>query len=202
MTTLKLRFLVCLLSICFITACAPPKLKPEWAIPSQGKSQIKATQPSSITSWEISGAMAAKNQKKAWTASLDWVQSGPEQYQIRLFGPLGGGAVLIEKSKGIVTFLDGPKKVTSHNADELLELQTGIRLPVNDLYYWVRGLPASASTKSTQYDSKGHLTTLSEAGYVIHYLNYSTISNIDLPEKIVLQGHGVVIKLVIKKWSI
>ncbi len=199
----------CMLVIGFLTACAPPKMAPEapfehWKPqnelePHPGKVSRHAN---SLSSWEISGAMAARNKTKGWTASVHWVQQGANQYQLRLFGPLGGGTILIEKNGSVVTYTDGPKKITSHHADELLQQQTGIRLPVQDLYYWVRGLPAPGAVQSAKYDKQTHLESLSQAGYTISYMNYISVNHIDLPRKIHLQGHGVVIKFFIKHWVI
>ena len=201
---------ICIFSVCFITACAPHKLIPEFPVehsnplnklqqPSENKAKIKAT---SISSWELSGAMAARNKNKGWTSSLHWVQQGANQYQIRLLGPLGGGTVLIEKKGGVVTYRDGPKKVSSQSADELLQQQTGIRLPVHYLYYWVRGLPAPGAVQSSHFDTNHHLASLKQAGYVINYTNYTSVHNVDLPSKIQLQGHGVLMKLIIKRWTV
>ena len=201
--------LIGIFSICGLTACAP-KITPEFTaenkqllntpqVPSTSKTKLKAT---TVSAWEISGAIAARNKKKGWTASLNWMQREANQYQIRLFGPLGGGTVLIEKNDNVVTYVDGPKKVTSANADDLLQQQTGVRLPVHDLYYWVRGLPAPGTVQSSKYDQNANLMFLAQAGYTISYSNYTSINNVDLPGKIQLQGHDVTIKLVIKRWKV
>ena len=200
----------CIFSLCFLTACAPHKVEQSLSggeLSPSGQSkplmQNEATvSAKTISSWDISGAMAARNQKKGWSASLHWAQQGPSQYHIRLSGPLGGGTVLIDKQGGVVTYADGPKRASSHNADDLLQQQTGIRLPVQNLYYWVRGLPAPGSVEAAQYDEHHNLIALSQAGYKIYYTNYSSIDHINLPGKINLQGNGVVIKLVIKRWNI
>jgi outer membrane lipoprotein LolB len=144
--------------------------------------------------------MAAKTAKKAWSASVNWQQQGMNSYQIRLYGPLGSGTVLVEKQGGVVTYKDGPKTVSSASAEELLQQQTGIRLPVNQLYYWVRGLAAPGPVHSKSHDSAHRLSTLNQSGYAIQYLNYTSIENIALPQKIQLQGHGIFIKFVIKSW--
>ena len=199
--------LIGLSSLCLVTACAPHKMTPEF--PFEGKAPLNEPQKalpgkakaSSISSWELSGAMAARNQKKGWSATLNWIQRGANQYQIRLFGPLGGGTVIIEKNDGVITYVDGPKKITSSNADDLLQKQTGVRLPVHDLYYWVRGMPAPGAVQSSHYEGT-HLASLTQDGYVIHYVNYMSVNQVDLPSKIELQGHGVKIKLVIKHWKI
>lgn len=162
----------------------------------------RAVKTAKVSSWEISGALAAKNSKKAWTASYNWRQQGPNNYQIRLFGPVGGGTVIIDKEGGVVRFKDGPKTITSHNADTLLHQQTGVRLPVQNLYYWVRGLPAPGAVQSAKYDEYNHLVYLQQGGYTIEFTSYTSAHEIDLPSKIQLTGQGVSIKLIIKRWVV
>lgn len=200
----------CISAICLLTACTTPQrttIEPSsQTTPPKTETQemthhSKIALASSITSWQLSGAMAAKNAKKGWTASLDWKQQGPNRYQIRLFGPLGGGTVIIEKHGNVITYQDGPKTITSTNADELLAKKTGVRLPVKNLYYWIRGLPAPGSVTSSNYDTEKRLISLNQAGYNINYTAYTSIKSINLPSKIRLEGHGVMLKLVIKHWE-
>ncbi|RJT48642.1 lipoprotein insertase outer membrane protein LolB [Legionella taurinensis] len=162
----------------------------------------QAKQTASISSWELSGAMAARGKKKSWTASVNWLQNGPGSYQIRLFGPLGSGTVMIDKKGGVVTLRDGPKKVSSSSADALLRKETGVGLPVANLYYWVRGLPAPGAVQTAQRDPKNRLLLLRQAGYTIQYLGYSAVGKAALPSQIRLQGHDIFIKMVIKKWRV
>lgn len=162
----------------------------------------QAKQTASLSSWELSGAMAARGKKKSWTASVNWLQNGPGSYQIRLFGPLGSGTVMIDKKGSVVTLRDGPKKVSSSSADALLRKETGIGLPVANLYYWVRGLPAPGAVQTAQRDPNKRLLLLRQAGYTIQYLGYSAVGKAALPSHIRLQGHDIFIKMVIKKWRI
>lgn len=155
-----------------------------------------------ITAWDISGAMAARNKQKAWTASFNWLQQGSDNYQMRLFGPIGSGTLMISRAAGITTFRDGSKKDASTNAEKLLLKQTGIALPVNNLYYWIRGLPAPGSVGNTQRDEASRLKTLHQAGYVVDFMNYTRIDDTDLPTQIRLTGKGVFIKVIVKKWRI
>lgn len=187
-------------SSCLLMACAPIK-KPDIMPLNQPETitQVPVTQTSSLTSWDLSGAIAARNKQKSWTASLNWLQQGPNSYQIRLMGPLGGGTVMIEKHNGIITFRDGPKTISSTDADKLLFTQTGVRLPVSHLYYWVRGVPAPGQTHA---DSRHQVSQFNQDGYNIMYSQYMKVRELVLPSKIKLEGHGVVIKLVIKRWKI
>ncbi|WP_028388197.1 lipoprotein insertase outer membrane protein LolB [Legionella fairfieldensis] len=157
---------------------------------------------SKISSWEISGAMAARSKGKGWSASLNWLQRGPGQYQIRLSGPLGSGTLLISKTGRSVTLRDGPKTVTSSDASSLLKQQTGISLPVNNLYYWARGIAAPGAVQGEKRDQAGRLIGLRQAGYTIQYLQYTAAGNAILPSHIRLQGNGVFIKLIIRQWRV
>lgn len=198
-----------LVPICLLAACTAHKTanqptqqnQPTTANKVVSVEQRKA-ETKTISSWEIRGALAAKNKAKGWSAAMNWIQSGPSSYQIRLIGPLGAGSVLISKNGGVITFQDGPKKITSGNADELLLQQTGIRLPVNNLYYWVRGLPAPGKVSGEHRDQYNHLVQLKQSGYNIDFAQYTTIKGADLPGLVRLEGNGVMIKVIIKNWRV
>jgi outer membrane lipoprotein LolB len=190
---------ILILSLSF-TACAPPHIAPEITSPS--KPAATATTAKHLSSWQITGALAARNKHKNWTASIDWKQETLNNYHIRLFGPLGGGSVLVKKNGHLITYQDGPKKVTTTPIDQLLYQETGVRVPLHNLYYWVRGVKAPGAIQSSQQDAEGRFTMLKQSGYTIRYENYQTVKGIDLPTKLRLTGPGGDLKLVIKHWEI
>lgn len=204
------RFIV--LPIFLLTACAPPRpaMMPEQpskiakAVPNEtpAEKQHATGKAETVSSWQVRGALATKNKSKGWSAAMHWAQNGPSSYQIRLMGPLGAGAVLISKKGSTITFQDGPKRITSTNADELLLQQTGVRLPVNNLYYWVRGLPAPGKVSSEKRDAANNLVMLRQSGYTVTFGNYTIEKGVALPGIVRLDGNGVMVKVVIKNWSI
>jgi outer membrane lipoprotein LolB len=189
-------------SLVLLTACAPPKPAPELPTNTVVPVEKRKAETATISSWDIHGALSAKTKAKGFSATLNWLQSGPSSYQIRLVGPLGGGAVLINKKGSTITLQDGAKKSTSTNADQLLMNNTGIRLPVSSLYYWVRGLPAPGGVQTEARDTYNHLSTLKQNGYTIHFTQYTSVKGIDLPSMIRLEGNGVTIKVIIKSWGV
>jgi outer membrane lipoprotein LolB len=200
MNALKSLFFIL---VCFLTACTTGT-KPAAEEPTNKIMPVekRKAQTASISSWELNGAMAAKSKNKGWSATMNWVQHGPSSYQIRLIGPLGGGTVLISRSGGTITVQDGAQKSSSTNASKLLLEKTGINLPVNNLYYWVRGLPAPGSKGSEQHDRYGHLTHLQQDGYSIGFTKYTSAKGTDLPSMIRLEGNGILIKVVVKSWQV
>ncbi|MCH9716274.1 MAG: lipoprotein insertase outer membrane protein LolB [Gammaproteobacteria bacterium] len=186
-----------------LVACAPPA-PPE----IQNEQQTKQSTTKAIiaakhlSSWTLTGAIAAKSKKKSWTATINWKQQGLNRYQLRLFGPLGGNGVSVEKNGRIITYQDGQKRVKTTNIDQLFYKETGIHVPLHKLYYWVRGVQAPGAIQSSHYDASGRLTTLRQGGYVIHYDGYQTVNHVELPRKIKVTGSEGYLKLVIKHWEI
>lgn len=216
----------CGASLAFLTACSPPKAPTvtelettkstltQPSTPSEKTTELstapeaikesKSSKPTTAipTSFTLSGAIAAKSHQKGWTAMVDWQQSGPHTYQMTLLGPMGSQAVRIEEQHGVVMYREGAKKLSSKNGDDLLAKKTGIHLPVNNLYYWVRGIPAPGSVQLATRDANGQLKTLKQSGYTVEYNEYTNVKQHTLPRKIRLYGKDVVVKLVIKHWGV
>ncbi len=192
------------LCLSFLTACSPPPpvVSSLPAAPMVEHPSAKHQSAADLASWRITGAIAAKKKNKAWSASLTWQQFSANQYLIRLFGPLGGGTMIIEKKGALITYRDGQKILKSTDADQLLAQETGFHLPIHHLYYWVRGLAAPGVTHKSQFNQDGQLIALTQAGYTLHYTAYTTVDNLVLPTKIQLENQEGTVKLVIKHWQI
>jgi outer membrane lipoprotein LolB len=150
------------------------------------------------TSFQIQGAIAAKNQQHGWIANFTWVQRGRKDYQIVLNGPLGSDTISITMHQGILTYRQGNKVMQSNDPETLLAKETGIRIPVSDLYDWIRGRPAPGPvTAITRAASGSDIILLKQAGFVIVYDKYEQ----HLPHKIRLEGNQLLIKIVIKNWN-
>lgn len=201
-------------TIFFLTACAPKPhelnemqpIEKKSATPSEPSKNDEKTETTKstnnkLTAFELNGAIAAKNHKKGWTATVNWTQSSSNHYQIRLIGPLGGQTIMIASQGNNVTYQEGAKKISSANGTDLLQKQTGIRLPVSNLYYWVRGIKAPGTVTAEKHNKNGELELLKQGGYTITYGQYTNAFGNQLPSKIRLDGHDVMIKLIIKNWS-
>lgn len=204
-----LKICLSLTLILTLTSCAPPKLVEKISSETTAmkespkettKPKIKSHQLPS--SFKLVGAIAVNKNGKGWNASIDWTQKSASQYNIRLSGPVGSKNVIITKQNSLVTYRDGSKTIRSNSGDDLLKQKTKINIPVNNLYYWVRGMPAPGSIQSVNKNTDGQLQYLKQAGFTITYNQYMTDSHGNiLPRKIRLQGNGVIIKLAISSWS-
>ncbi|MBL4647973.1 MAG: outer membrane lipoprotein LolB, partial [Gammaproteobacteria bacterium] len=140
-----------------------------------------------IQQWQVRGAIAIHNGQQAQSANL-FLQQKKRQYRLQIFGPLGMGRIILEgDNKKVSLQANNGHIFTAHNAEMLLQQQLGWTLPVSNLYYWLRGLPAPHVAATLHFDSYQHLQFLQQQGWMIHYVLYSDVHGIDLPSKIVMQ---------------
>lgn len=154
------------------------------------------------SSFNLSGAIAVNNKGKGWNASLNWRQQGLSSYTIRLNGPLGGKTVVISKKGNTVTYQEDGKVIKARSDSDLLKKKANINLPVNNLYYWVRGIPAPGSVNYSKKSRDGNMEVIKQHGFTVIYSRYTKNNNgVILPSKIRISGNNVTIKLVIRKWK-
>ncbi len=201
-----MRLFIIALACITLTSCAslsstqPPKtITP--ALNESVSWENRVSVLSNIQNWDLKGLISIRNARDAWSANWHW-QQHQQHYTIDLFGPMGSNAIQLAGTPSNVTLTtsDG-KKLDSTSPESLLEKQLGWRLPVSNLYYWVRGLPVPNVAAQKQFDSSNRLTILVQQGWRIEYLRYTT-QKTDLPAKIRLNNSALNVKIIINQWQI
>jgi outer membrane lipoprotein LolB len=155
-----------------------------------------------LQSWKISGLLSVRDNQQSQSANVSWVQKEGD-YTISIFGPLGFGGLILEGQPGIVTLKeDNGQKFSASTPEELITETSHWVLPVSNLYFWIRGIPAPNSPAQLQFDRYHHLQTLNQQGWKISYQKYTGIKNMDLPSLITLSRPPLFIKIVISQWEI
>ena len=192
---------LCLIPL-LLTNCTTMSPAPE--APQNQKLSIEQRQARllPLKHWRLTGAIAVKDGKHAWSANLYWQQKG-ENYTLQLFGPIGGGTIKIVGTPSKVKIMDGSQKVTtSNNPDRLFFEQTGWHLPIQQLIFWIKAMPAPMTTAAKKYDRFNHLQELVQENWHIMYEQYTTKGMIDLPSKLKMQRGSVHIKIVVNNWQL
>ena len=153
-----------------------------------------------LQEWGLMGRLAVTDERNGWHAGLYWVQRGPA-YSIDLIGPLGQGRVHIRgDAQGVnVQTVDG-HVFNATDPEQLLEEVVGVRIPVKNLAYWVRGLPDPMQQSALAGDAQGRLTQMEQGGWVIEYLNYARVAELDLPMRMRASQHQLKVQLVVNQW--
>ncbi len=165
----------------------------------------------SIENWEFTGKIGVRVPKRIDSAVINrWKQHG-NQFTIDLSSAIFGlGATRIEGSPNKVTITEsGEDPVTSYQPERLINQHVGWPLPIAQLGYWIKGIPAPVTyptdkVESLEFNDKEQLSQFSQSGWKIHYPRYSQISETtnttSLPGKIVLQQQQVKITVIVNEW--
>ena len=200
--------LCCLL---FLSACTLISTQPERE-PSKLTWTERANTLSEISRWTLSGRFGAKNSSDSWSGSINWHQD-QSRYTINISGPLSTGSVEISGDDGVSElFISDEESYGASDPEELLELHTGLRLPMNNLRYWLVGLPSPPKQNDDdseieiqdlmEFDDFGRLKKLSQQGWVVSFRRYTFVDDVELPNKIFLVNHEFDVRLIIQRWNI
>ena len=172
-----------------------------------------------IQSWNLSGKLGIKSGRKGGSATLKWRYS-PENQEIELHGPLGGGRVIIIVDENGAVLRDTKGKViTGETATEVLYKRLGWHVPFDQLAYWARGLPSEGKFEKLIGD-RGQLSRLIQGNWDVDYQTYKFVvtkqQTYNLPAKLVISalpgtievysksgkyiGDELDVKVILKRW--
>lgn len=195
-----IRLLALILAVSLLGACSTaPRIDADLKPQLWLEHQLKIN---SITSWNINGRLAVKNDKDSGTATLLWNQSFAN-YELRVIAPLGQGTYILKGTRdGVI--MQGPdnKFSMAMTAEQLLYEQLGWKLHLNGLKYWIRGVPEPyMSFSALVLDEQGRLTHMKQSGFDIKITRYTDHNGFSLPEKLVIESEDIRVKLVIQDWK-
>lgn len=152
--------------------------------------------------FQAQGKIAIRQQQQRSSATLQWQQQG-DKYTIFMAGPFGGGAVTIKGSnQGVMMEISGEGRFFADSPESLMQDRLGWSLPVSNLSYWVKGVPAPGSRYSSALDEADRLLRLKQNNWLIDYQSYHHLEDTDWPRKLQLSyGPDLQVTLLIKNWQ-
>ena len=188
--------------VLLLAGCAG--LGPRESLDGNGNSQDWALHKErvvTIDGWQISGKIGIRSPQESGSGTLFWLQR-QDYFDIRLSGPLGRGATrLTGRPDAVALEVAGQGRFEADSPEALVQSQLGWQLPVSNLLWWVRGLPAPDSRSRVSLDGQSRLAKLRQDGWDVEYLGYTEENRFALPSRIKLSGHDLQITLVIKDWQ-
>jgi len=154
-----------------------------------------------IQRWNITGAFSIRQPNNSSIANYEWQQYG-KNYHIRIHSTLGIYSVAINGGPGRITLKrSNNQSFSARSPEQLMQQQLGWRLPLSDLLYWLRGLPAPGKY-CPDIDQYGHLVDLRQQSWHVHFSQYLTVNGVDMPRILQLQNGSLVIRIAVKQWKI
>jgi outer membrane lipoprotein LolB len=142
--------------------------------------------------WQAEGRVSIQNKQQAQTASYKW-QQNYQNYRAYFYSPFSNQSLTLSGNATEVKV----ESVQGMSADEI-ELEQN--LPLAQLGYWAKGMPApNSQPQLAQYDACNQLQKLQQDGWTVEYQSYAPGESISLPEKIAMQKEQIKVKLTIKR---
>ncbi|AWM81383.1 outer membrane lipoprotein LolB [Gammaproteobacteria bacterium ESL0073] len=157
---------------------------------------------STLDTWQVDGKVGIKAGKESGSATLAWLQQF-NYYDIRLSGPMGRGATRIVGQKGNVSIeIAGQGKYSATTPEQLLQEQLGWNIPISNLVWWIKGLPAPETPYTYKLNAENQLQELKQDDWTIQYQKYQDNNGYWLPERIIAEGQDIRVTIVLKQWTL
>jgi len=212
-----LRVTLCALCGLILVGCANQVLQPSRTSPEDAWQQRRIGL-SAIQTWELKGRLSVRTTRQGGQATLIWERIA-DSHKIQMYGPLGGGRVVLTKNELGAELRDSKKNVyRGDTAEDVLYRAAGWPVPFEALKYWVSGLPSPDSPSQPVLDQWGRLERLRQSGWEVRFLEYRQNGDSELPRKIFIKslpgtvqlagvygeeiGQDVEVRLVISRWGL
>lgn len=154
--------------------------------------------------WKLTGKLAVRQPSDSGTAIINhWIQDG-EAYDLALSSSfLGMGSTTLKGVPGFIELtLPNGETYRSGEPEALVEAATGWQLPLENLTWWIRGLPSPASDYRLLFDDQGTLAIIRQNGWEIRYDRWQTFlsSYPALPARITALKQEKRVRLVVSDW--
>lgn len=156
--------------------------------------------------WKAEGKIGIRTQNKAQSANFVW-ENLDQDYHIQLFGPFGQGRVHIKKEGNEVQLLHKNTTRIADNAQQLLEQETGIVMPVHWLSAWILGdiandVETEHPAKNQLMDDQQRLIQFQQGEWQVEYVKFQSPEAHSLPTKIKLKHQNYQLTIIVKSWQI
>lgn len=199
----RARRVVACASLVVLSACetTPPLPAPESSPEQAWQQRLQSLE--NFDTWFCAGRVGVDDGKEAFSASLRW-QQRRDNYDIRLFGPLGQGVAHVVGTPDGVALRTSDRDATlvAPTAELLLEQSLGWPLPISGLRFWILGITMpDMPVESRELDRWGRLVSLEQSGWRIRYTKYAQVNGIDLPVRMELDHVPFSARIAVNRWE-
>ncbi len=191
-------WLLSLAGCVLVAGCATVPRVPRPAVPWDAR--VETLQ--HADAWRMQGRAAVAYGDEGWQATLDWQQAGAAS-DLKLTGPFGLGGLEIRRDADGVTVNAGHAGTADTGGATIDDLQArlGFELPLDDLKYWLLGVPNPAAASAVTRNEADRAASLTQSGWRVLYERYSASGADYLPARLVLTRDRVRVRIVVDHWE-
>lgn len=164
---------------------------------------LREKQLASLQNWQFDGRISLVTEDEAWTGKLYWQQQNND-YFIHFNAPSGQGALQLRRNaEGVELQLSNGDVYTAQDPSELLKRETNWDLPLDSLWFWIRGLPSpTMADHMATLNDDGLIFTIEQNNWHIQFDRYDSYQEHLFPRKIVIKHADLKLRLVVTNWIV
>lgn len=194
----RLQTCALLLAGTLLAGCATPRMDAPVNEDWQNRRSLLAA----LNTWEFTGRIGVRDERESHSSRIRWRQHS-EDYVINLWGTLNAGATEITGHPGqVILQQEGKTPLSAATPEDLVREQLGYELPVSQLSYWIKGIPAPGSRAQPIFNEEHHLVSLEQDGWVVQYLAYTRYDIESLPTRIRIEKAPLRLDFVRLDWTL
>ncbi len=161
--------------------------------------------------YALNGRVAVAAKGQGFSASLRYAQQ-PRRTEFSLDGPLGIGGLRVEvEGERVAIVTSRGEKLDGPEARAELERRLGFALPLEDLRWWLLGIPAPGHA-SVNTDESGQIREFTQRDWRVSVNSRIAGLGFSLPQRLTAQriggegeghseGEGARLKLLVERWE-
>jgi outer membrane lipoprotein LolB len=178
----------------FLSSCAIQKPAAHFTPPAAAEFMRSA--------WQAQGMLSYHAAQKGFSAGYLW-QNQSNQYVVQVFAPLGSwhAKLMVRANHRASLRTSDGKFFQANNPMLLMEENLAWSLPVEDLRYWLCGIPAPSQAFTLRQTAAHDTAHIAQADWSIDYFGYENFATWRLPKKIILTQGDKTITVLIQRFK-
>jgi outer membrane lipoprotein LolB len=153
---------------------------------------------SAMEAYALSGRIAVAAAEQGFSGTLRFEQTVRES-RLQLDGPLGVGGLRLNWNGDTLQMLTSRGEELDGDAARVaIEARLGFVLPLDELRYWLLGVPAPTTPADVTVNGDNRLSGLQQNGWQVAYTEYGAASG--MPRKLTAQKEGARVRVIIDQW--
>jgi outer membrane lipoprotein LolB len=165
----------------------------------------RAPDPAVLSQWVAKGRIALVAQGDGGSGSFVWQQRS-ERTELSFRGPLGAGGLRIMTDGDVIEMTDAAgRDLDGEAARRALEQRLGIDLPLDDMRFWMLGLPAPDAGDGTTVvlpAAANSATGFRQRDWEVSFQEFRPVGEWTLPVKFNAAAEGVRVRIVVDDWEL
>jgi outer membrane lipoprotein LolB len=153
---------------------------------------------SAMETYALSGRIAVAAAEQGFSGALRFEQT-VRASQLQLDGPLGVGGLRLNWNGDKLQMLTSRgEELDGDAARAVIGARLGFALPLDELRYWLLGVPAPTPPADVTVNGDNRLSSLQQSGWQVAYTEYGATSG--MPQKLTAQKEGARVRVIIDQW--